>query len=205
MALVHYDALKDEKARAQIAVLTSGYQDKSEYFVDTLARGMARIAAAHYPNPVIVRMSDFKTNEYARLIGGAAFEPAEENPMLGWRGASRYYSDGYRDGFALECRAVKRARADRAYKYRRDDSLLPQPRRSRSRAGGNGAAWPYPRQGARSLRDVRDTVQRHSRDGIRGTLRRFFDRFPTTSRSWCLESTATMRRSRRYSTSVTTP
>jgi pyruvate, water dikinase len=71
---------------------------------------MARIAAAHHPNPVIVRMSDFKTNEYARLIGGEAFEPKEENPMLGWRGASRYYSEGYREGFALECRAVRMAR-----------------------------------------------------------------------------------------------
>ena len=72
---------------------------------------MARIAAAHHPNPVIVRTSDFKTNEYARLLGGAAFEPHEENPMLGWRGASRYYTD-YRDGFALECRALKRVREE---------------------------------------------------------------------------------------------
>jgi pyruvate, water dikinase len=73
---------------------------------------MARIAAAHHPNPVIVRMSDFKTNEYAQLIGGSGFEPSEENPMLGWRGASRYYSEGYRDGFALECRAVRKAREE---------------------------------------------------------------------------------------------
>jgi pyruvate,water dikinase len=73
---------------------------------------MARIAAAHHPNPVIVRMSDFKTNEYAQLIGGAAFEPKEENPMLGWRGSSRYYSEGYREGFALECRAVRKAREE---------------------------------------------------------------------------------------------
>ena len=110
MALVHFDELKDQQARTKIAELTRGYADKSDYFVDTLARGMARIAAAHYPKPVIVRMSDFKTNEYARLIGGEAFEPKEENPMLGWRGASRYYSDGYRQGFALECKAVRRAR-----------------------------------------------------------------------------------------------
>ena len=110
MALVHFNELEDQRARAQIAELTHGYADKSDYFVDTLARGMARIAAAHYPKPVIVRMSDFKTNEYARLIGGEAFEPKEENPMLGWRGASRYYSDGYRQGFALECKAVRRAR-----------------------------------------------------------------------------------------------
>ncbi len=112
MALVHYQNLKDKKARRRIAELTSAYADKTQYFVDTLAHGMARIAAAHYPNPVIVRMSDFKTNEYAQLIGGAAFEPKEENPMLGWRGASRYYSDGYREGFALECRAVRMAREE---------------------------------------------------------------------------------------------
>lgn len=112
MALVHYDRLSDKQAQRQIAELTAGYTDKPAYFVDTLARGMARIAAAHHPNPVIVRMSDFKTNEYAQLIGGAPFEPKEENPMLGWRGASRYYSDGYRAGFALECRAVRKAREE---------------------------------------------------------------------------------------------
>jgi len=112
MALVHYSELEDKRASAQIARLTRAYEDKTEYFVDTLARGMARIAAAHYPNPVIVRLSDFKTNEYSRLIGGEAFEPEEENPMLGWRGASRYYSAGYREGFALECRAVRRAREE---------------------------------------------------------------------------------------------
>jgi pyruvate,water dikinase len=110
MALVRYGELKDRKARREIEALTRGYADKTGYFVDTLAYGLARIAAAHYPKPVIVRTSDFKTNEYARLIGGAAFEPREENPMLGWRGASRYYSEGYREGFALECRALVRAR-----------------------------------------------------------------------------------------------
>jgi len=112
MALVHFNDLKDKRARAQIVELTRAYADKTEYFVDALARSIARIAAAHYPNPVIVRMSDFKSNEYARLIGGQAFEPEETNPMLGWRGASRYYSEGYRQGFALECRAVRRARDD---------------------------------------------------------------------------------------------
>ncbi len=110
MALVHFDALRDEEARRQIEALTRGYADKTEYFVDRLARGLARIAAAWYPRPVIVRMSDFKTNEYASLIGGAAFEPKEENPMIGFRGASRYYSPRYRDGFALECRAIRRLR-----------------------------------------------------------------------------------------------
>jgi pyruvate,water dikinase len=90
--------------------LTAGYEDKTEYFVDNLARGVAHIAAAQYPHQVLVRLSDFKTNEYADLLGGAEFEHDEENPMLGFRGASRYYSERYREAFALECRAVKRAR-----------------------------------------------------------------------------------------------
>ncbi|UNZ16291.1 phosphoenolpyruvate synthase [Streptomyces sp. 891-h] len=110
MALVHYNDLADETALRRIAELTFGYDDKTEFFVDRLAYGIARIAAAWWPKPVIVRMSDFKTNEYAKLIGGSAFEPPEENPMLGWRGASRYYSEGYRAGFGLECRAIRRVR-----------------------------------------------------------------------------------------------
>ncbi|MBK8085438.1 MAG: phosphoenolpyruvate synthase [Devosia sp.] len=112
MALVKFDSLKDEAAKAEIAALTVGYADKSEYFVDQLSRGLARIAAAVYPKPVIVRMSDFKTNEYAGLVGGAEFEPSEENPMIGFRGASRYYSPRYREGFALECKAIKRLREE---------------------------------------------------------------------------------------------
>ncbi|MGO9398570.1 MAG: phosphoenolpyruvate synthase [Xanthobacteraceae bacterium] len=116
MALVRYDTLADESAKRQIAELTEGYQQKTEYFVDRLARGLARIAAAYHPKPVIVRMSDFKTNEYANLIGGAAFEPTEENPMLGFRGASRYYSPRYREGFALECRAIRRLRDDMGFR-----------------------------------------------------------------------------------------
>ncbi|MCT8971530.1 phosphoenolpyruvate synthase [Microbaculum marinisediminis] len=116
MALVHFDALEDEKAKQRIAELTRGYIDKTEYFVDRLARGLARMAAAHHPNPVIVRMSDFKTNEYANLVGGAQFEPDEENPMLGLRGASRYYSPRYRDGFALECRALRRIRTEMGFR-----------------------------------------------------------------------------------------
>ncbi|WP_199541870.1 phosphoenolpyruvate synthase [Paraburkholderia kururiensis] len=115
MALARYDTLTDEAAKATIAALTEGYEDKTEYFVERLARGLGRIAAAHYPRPVIVRMSDFKTNEYAHLIGGAEFEPAEENPMLGFRGASRYYSPRYRDGFALECRAIERLRNEMGF------------------------------------------------------------------------------------------
>ena len=79
-----------------------------EYFVSKLSGGIATLAAAFYPKPVILRFSDFKTNEYANLLGGSAFEPEEENPMLGWRGASRYYSEEYKEGFALECAAVKK-------------------------------------------------------------------------------------------------
>jgi pyruvate,water dikinase len=110
MALVEFDAIRDEATKRQITDLTTGYSDKSEYFVDRLSRGLARIAASVYPKPVIVRMSDFKTNEYASLIGGSQFEPKEENPMIGFRGASRYYADAYRPGFALECRAIERLR-----------------------------------------------------------------------------------------------
>ncbi|HTR62765.1 MAG TPA: phosphoenolpyruvate synthase [Candidatus Binataceae bacterium] len=116
MALVKFDELKDAAARRQILRLTRGFPDQTSYFVDTLASGIARIAATRHPNPVIVRMSDFKTNEYAALIGGRQFEPHEENPMLGWRGASRYYSEGYRAGFALECRAIRKVRENMGLK-----------------------------------------------------------------------------------------
>ena len=112
MALIHYDTLKDEGAKLKIAELTQRYSSKPEYFIDKLAQGVGAIAAAFYPKPVIVRLSDFKSNEYANLLGGREFEPSEENPMLGWRGASRYYSDQYREGFALECRAMKRVREE---------------------------------------------------------------------------------------------
>jgi pyruvate,water dikinase len=116
MALVHFDRLEDQEAKRAIAELTQGYADKSQYFVDRLARGLARIAAAHHPKPVIVRTSDFKTNEYANLIGGASFEPKEENPMLGFRGASRYYSPRYREGFALECHALRYLREEMGFR-----------------------------------------------------------------------------------------
>tara|TARA_R110000787_G_scaffold37241_4_gene94854 strand:+ start:390 stop:2768 length:2379 start_codon:yes stop_codon:yes gene_type:complete len=110
MALVHFDAIGNPATRTEIDALTVGYEDKSAYFVDHLARGLSRIAACCYPEPVIVRMSDFKTNEYADLLGGRDFEPHEENPMIGFRGASRYYSESYREGFALECQAIARLR-----------------------------------------------------------------------------------------------
>lgn len=115
MALVRYDVLKDEAAKKTIAEMTVGYADKTEFFVERLARGLARLASSCHPRPAIVRMSDFKTNEYAHLIGGAEFEPREENPMIGFRGASRYYSPRYRDGFSLECRAIKRLRDEMGF------------------------------------------------------------------------------------------
>ncbi|MFF0410439.1 phosphoenolpyruvate synthase [Kitasatospora sp. NPDC004745] len=112
MALVHPERLSAEDRRL-VDELTYGYPDRTEYFVDRLAHGVARIAAPRWPDPVVVRTSDFKTNEYARLVGGTAFEPVEANPMIGWRGASRYYDPGYREGFALECRALRQARDER--------------------------------------------------------------------------------------------
>jgi pyruvate,water dikinase len=116
MALVKFDELKDEAVKKKIEELTHHYPDKKQYFVEKLAQGVGTIASAFYPKDVIVRMSDFKTNEYANLIGGASFEPKEENPMLGFRGASRYYNDLYKDGFALECAAIKMVRENMGLK-----------------------------------------------------------------------------------------
>lgn len=107
MALVKFDELKDKKAKQKIATITYRYPDKKQFFVERLAEGIGTIAAAFYPKDVLVRMSDFKTNEYANLLGGEQFEPKEENPMLGFRGASRYYNDRYKEGFRLECAAIK--------------------------------------------------------------------------------------------------
>lgn len=112
LALVHFDRLPAGPVRERIASLTRHYADKPQYFVDRLAEGVGQIAAAFYPKDVIVRLSDFKTNEYAGLLGGEMFEPKEENPMLGFRGASRYYDDRYREGFLLECRAMKKVREE---------------------------------------------------------------------------------------------
>ncbi|MEA5558584.1 phosphoenolpyruvate synthase [Nodularia spumigena] len=110
MALIHYDKLEDKFVKAKINQITALYDVKPQYFVDKLSQGIGRIAAAFYPKPVIVRMSDFKSNEYANLLGGQQFEPKEENPMLGWRGAARYYDTGYQEAFALECESIKRVR-----------------------------------------------------------------------------------------------
>jgi pyruvate,water dikinase len=110
MALVHFDSLRDDHVRREIEQLTIGYEDKKVYFIDRLSQGVAKIASAFYPRDVIVRMSDFKTNEYANLIGGSQFEPVEDNPMIGYRGASRYYDEDYQEGFGLECMAMKKVR-----------------------------------------------------------------------------------------------
>ena len=116
LALVGYDQLEDAAAKAEIDELTSGYLEKPQFFVDKLAQGVAMIAAAFYPKDVILRLSDFKTNEYANLIGGRPFEPNEENPMIGFRGASRYYHPRYQAGFELECRAMKKVRDEMGLK-----------------------------------------------------------------------------------------
>jgi len=110
MALLQPEQVADAAERSAIAELTRHYGQPADYYVDLLSQGMGRIAAAFFPRPVILRFSDFKSNEYARLLGGAAFEPDEENPMIGWRGASRYYAEGFREAFALECRALRRVR-----------------------------------------------------------------------------------------------
>ncbi|MDD5110106.1 MAG: phosphoenolpyruvate synthase [Patescibacteria group bacterium] len=111
-ALLNYTKLKDRTVKRKIDALTAGYPDKVQFYVDKLAEGVARICGAFYPNDVIVRFSDFKTNEYANLIGGAAYEPAESNPMIGWRGASRYYSPKFKAAFALECKAIRKVREE---------------------------------------------------------------------------------------------
>ena len=110
LALIHHDNLKDQKAKKEIAELTEGYLKKTDFYTEQLSFGIAKIAAAFYPKPVILRFSDFKTNEYASLLGGAEFEPKEENPMIGWRGASRYYDPQFEEAFGLECQAVTRVR-----------------------------------------------------------------------------------------------
>jgi pyruvate,water dikinase len=112
LALLEPQRVHDPSAQAAIAELTRGYDQPANYYVDRLREGMARIAAAFYPRPVTLRFSDFKSNEYARLLGGAAFEPQEENPMLGWRGASRYYAPAFREAFALECLALRQVRQE---------------------------------------------------------------------------------------------
>lgn len=112
LALLNFDKLEDATVKREVYKMTYLYERKADFFVDKLARGVAMIAAAFYPNPVVLRMSDFKSNEYANLLGGQQFEPKEENPMIGWRGASRYYDDNYAEAYGLECQAIKRVRDD---------------------------------------------------------------------------------------------
>lgn len=112
LALIHPNRVKDKKVQKQIEEIVYPYRDKKQYFVDRLAEGIAMLAAAFYPNDVIVRTSDFKTNEYASLVGGSGFEPEEANPMIGWRGASRYYDPRYKEAFQLECKAIKKVREE---------------------------------------------------------------------------------------------
>lgn len=112
MALVKFEELEDENLKKEIGEITRHYAKKEDYFINQLAEGIATMAAAFYPGEVILRLSDFKTNEYANLVGGRQFEPKEENPMLGFRGASRYYNDLYKAGFRLECEAVKMVREE---------------------------------------------------------------------------------------------
>ena len=110
LALINYEVLKDLELKEKIRLLTFGYKTPTEYFVEKLSCGIAKIAAAFYPNNVVVRFSDFKSNEYSNLLGGKEYEPTEENPMIGFRGASRYYSDSYKEAFGLECKAIKYVR-----------------------------------------------------------------------------------------------
>ncbi len=115
MALAHPERIDDANVRQAISRLTRDYDSPGEYFVDRLSAGVAALCAAYHPKPTILRLSDFKTNEYATLLGGGPFEPVEANPMLGWRGASRYYHPGYQDGFLLECRAIRRVREEMGF------------------------------------------------------------------------------------------
>ncbi len=112
LALYNFEKIKDKKLKNRINELTFGYKDKKDFFVSKLAEGVAQIGAAFYPKPVIVRFSDFKTNEYKALVGGTAYEPEESNPMIGWRGASRYYDENFRPAFEMECQAIKRVREE---------------------------------------------------------------------------------------------
>ena len=126
LALLHFNELKDANVKKQISDLTVGYKDKADYFIDKLAEWVATIAAAFYPKRVILRLSDFKSNEYANLIGWAQFEPKEDNPMIGWRGASRYYSENYKEAFGLECKAVLKVREEMGLDNL--DVMIPFPR-----------------------------------------------------------------------------
>ena len=163
MALVHPERVDDPAERAQDrCVCAADYARPADFFVQRLAEGVGTIAAAFYPKPVIVRMSDFKSNEYASLIGGRWFEPAEENPMIGFRGASRYAHPAYAEGFALECAAMRRVRETMGLTNVK--LMIPFCRRiSEAREGprrDGGARARARQERARDLRHVRDPQQR---------------------------------------------
>jgi pyruvate,water dikinase len=163
MAVLHPERIVDAAVRAQVQALWAGHPDGASYFVERLAEGVGTIAAAFWPRPVIVRLSDFKSNEYAALLGGRDFEPHEENPMIGFRGAARYIHPAYAEAFALECRGDEaRARGHGPDQPEADGALLPPAGRGARRAGGDGGARPGARrpERARGLRDVRDPEQR---------------------------------------------
>ena len=176
LALTRFDEIRDETVRAQIEALTKGYADKREYFVDKLAQGLSRIAAVYFPNPVIIRMSDFKTNEYANLLGGRQFEPEEENPMIGFRGASRYYSPLYRDGFELECRAIRKLREEKGFANVKVMIPFCRTPQEADKVLEVMAGAGLERGRPRNLRDVRNSFQRHPCRRICPPLRRLLHR-----------------------------
>ncbi len=188
LALLHPEKIADEAERAQIQEMTKTYGSGGEFFIERLSEGVGTIAAAFWPKPVIVRLSDFKTNEYAALIGGRAFEPHEENPMLGFRGASRYAHPAYREAFALECAAMRRVRArDGAQEPQDHDPVLPPARGGGQGAGGDGRGGARARRRrARGLRDVRDPEQRHPDRRVLEALRWLLDRLqrPHPADAW---------------------
>ena len=178
MALVQPEKVTSAADRDAIAHRTKHHASPAEFFVETLAEGVGTIAAAFYPKPVIVRLSDFKTNEYARLIGGANFEPKEENPMIGFRGASRYAHPAYAPGFALECAALRAgARGDGTAEPARHGALLPARRGGAPGHRRHGRERPHARRArARDLCHVRDPQQRDPGRRLRPAVRRLLHR-----------------------------
>ncbi len=178
MALLHPERVGDPAEREQIAAMIRGYPSGRAFFIERLSEGVGTIAAAFWPKPVIVRLSDFKSNEYAALVGGRAFEPVEQNPMIGFRGASRYAHPAYREAFGLECAAMRRVRRDMGLTNLK--LMIPFCRRldeARQGAGGDGGRGAAAGRGwARDLRHVRDPEQRHPDRRVRRAVRRLLDR-----------------------------
>ena len=178
MALVHPERVTAKRVREAIAHKVRGYAQPADFFVERLSEGVGLIAAAFYPKPVIVRLSDFKTNEYAGLLGGAGFEPKEENPMLGFRGAARYAHPAYRGGLRARMRRIAaRTRRHGADEPASHDSILPSRRRGAARARGHGRPRPQARrERPGDLRHVRDPEQRDPGRRLRAIVRRVLDR-----------------------------